>query len=465
MVFMAICASATDVPTLAFDANDPDQATFIHEATRYYQIYDAETGRLIVQSAGFEPLGLHFTPAEIRALRQEPRRFDISTEYGRFRISNSVLAGGAGHAELLQVGLSLGAMDGALRRYLDLLRWRVARRAWRRGILRRIGWPASRSRRSLVSPTRRARSTSTVSATACPRAAQTMSWTRSRGRSTERWRGSNAPSPRCGNSARRSRTSCGRHLPRCAERSSWRCEAFVPDGPQGRSFGSQLEEIDKLNRLIDQILTMARAESGQIPLTFAPLDLPRLGAEVVAELEPLAETRGIALRSDVPRRHRHRRRRGLAAAAHAESARQRVEVHDRRRAGDVARLARAGAARLEVDDTGIGMSPDVLARLFEPFFRADPARSSTVDGAGLGLSLVKWIVDAHNGRIAVESRAGRGSAFIVWLPLSRIRDEGVNSSWLRCACQSVGWSWFARWVVVTRHHHRRRISERRQGAG
>ena len=71
-----------------------------------------------------------------------------------------------------------------------------------------------------------------------------------------------------------------------------------------------------------------------------------------------------------------------------------------------------------MNDTGIGMSPDVLARLFEPFFRADPARSSTVDGAGLGLSLVKWIVDAHDGRIAVTSRPGEGSAFTVWLPLT-----------------------------------------------
>src|SRR6185295_11397867 len=76
------------------------------------------------------------------------------------------------------------------------------------------------------------------------------------------------------------------------------------------------------------------------------------------------------------------------------------------------------AARLDVTDTGIGMSAEVLGRLFEPFFRADPARSSTVDGAGLGLSLVKWIVDAHRGRIAVSSQPGHGSAFTVWLPLT-----------------------------------------------
>src|SRR4029453_2404073 len=76
------------------------------------------------------------------------------------------------------------------------------------------------------------------------------------------------------------------------------------------------------------------------------------------------------------------------------------------------------AARLGVADTGIGMFVDALARLFEPFFRADPARSSTVGGAGLGLSLVKWIVDAHQGRIAVASRQGEGSAFTVWLPLT-----------------------------------------------
>jgi signal transduction histidine kinase len=85
------------------------------------------------------------------------------------------------------------------------------------------------------------------------------------------------------------------------------------------------------------------------------------------------------------------------------------------RGGRVAvRLSDEGSeARLEVRDTGIGMPADVMTHVFERFYRADPSRSSTARGAGLGLSLVKWIVDRHDGSIDVDSQPGRGSVFTV----------------------------------------------------
>jgi len=74
-----------------------------------------------------------------------------------------------------------------------------------------------------------------------------------------------------------------------------------------------------------------------------------------------------------------------------------------------------GQAALEVRDTGIGMPPDVLPHVFERFYRADPARSSSAFGVGVGLSLVKWIADRHHGSVSVASEPGRGSAFTVHL--------------------------------------------------
>ena len=80
----------------------------------------------------------------------------------------------------------------------------------------------------------------------------------------------------------------------------------------------------------------------------------------------------------------------------------------------VVRLADAdGFACLEVRDTGIGMPRDVLPHVFERFYRADPARSSSALGVGLGLSLVKWIATQHHGAVAVTSEPGRGTAFTV----------------------------------------------------
>ena len=73
-------------------------------------------------------------------------------------------------------------------------------------------------------------------------------------------------------------------------------------------------------------------------------------------------------------------------------------------------------ATLEVSDDGIGIAPDALPHIFERFYRSDPSRSNRADGAGLGLSLVKWAVDQHHGSVHVESTPGTGSRFLVRFP-------------------------------------------------
>jgi signal transduction histidine kinase len=69
-----------------------------------------------------------------------------------------------------------------------------------------------------------------------------------------------------------------------------------------------------------------------------------------------------------------------------------------------------------IRDEGIGISPDDMKKVFTPFFRADKSRTRATGGLGLGLSLVKAVVEAHGGRVAVESAPGKGSTFTVWLP-------------------------------------------------
>jgi signal transduction histidine kinase len=84
----------------------------------------------------------------------------------------------------------------------------------------------------------------------------------------------------------------------------------------------------------------------------------------------------------------------------------------------VVRVAReGGSARIEVEDSGMGLSPEDAQRVFERFFRADASRSSATEGAGLGLSLVQWIAEQHDGRVTVRSRRGEGSTFTVTLPM------------------------------------------------
>jgi heavy metal sensor kinase len=189
-------------------------------------------------------------------------------------------------------------------------------------------------------------------------------------------------------------------------------------GDMRQRFASQLEEIDKLKRLIDQILMFARAEAGEIPLRRDAVDVGELTASLVEQLEPVAQAKGIALQCEP-----------AAAVVQGDADwLKRVVLNLLDNAIKftepggrvVVAVSQDGAtARLAVRDTGIGINPDARPYIFERFFRADPARSSGVDGVGLGLSLVKWIIDRHHGRIEVDSEPGRGSVFTVHLPLIR----------------------------------------------
>jgi heavy metal sensor kinase len=180
-----------------------------------------------------------------------------------------------------------------------------------------------------------------------------------------------------------------------------------------RSAASQLEELDKLKRLIDQLLTLARAESGQIPLSRANVDLGALATSVVDEVELVAQAAGLELHCQAAD--------GIVVQGDAEwLERLLLNLLDNAfkftpRGGRVLVRVSAdeGQARLDVTDTGIGMPPEVVSRVFERFYRADPARSSSAQGVGLGLSLVKWIADRHDGAVQASSGPGGGSTFSV----------------------------------------------------
>ena len=187
-------------------------------------------------------------------------------------------------------------------------------------------------------------------------------------------------------------------------------------GDLQRSFASQIEDIDRLTRLIDRVLTLARAESGQIPLTFGAVDLGELSASLVDQLEPVALARSIDMHCE-PVSQVH----ALGDAGWLERLLLNLLDNAMKFTPEggrvVVRVCRDGdRARVEVADTGIGMTPDVVAHVFERFYQADLSRSSASDGAGLGLSLVKWIVDRHHGTITVDSRPEHGSTFRVTLP-------------------------------------------------
>jgi signal transduction histidine kinase len=186
------------------------------------------------------------------------------------------------------------------------------------------------------------------------------------------------------------------------------------------TLGNALLEVRHLSRLSQNLLFLVRGESGRITLSFTNLDLTRLLSDLVRDLASAAGDRGLSVTSEIPEKP-------ITAFVDADRFRQvfhNVFENAMRYtpAGGAirVRLSEApGEARMDVSDTGIGIPAQDQPFIFERFFRSDRARRAYTGGSGLGLSIVRWIVDAHKGTIAVESAPGKGSTFTVRLPLIR----------------------------------------------
>jgi two-component system, OmpR family, sensor histidine kinase CiaH len=189
-----------------------------------------------------------------------------------------------------------------------------------------------------------------------------------------------------------------------------------PLASNGELFDDMRAEIARMERLAADLLTLARSDGGELELMTAPLDLGQLTGDLVRRVTPLADGRGVELRSEVVgesptvEADPDRLQQVLLvlldnAIKHTPSGGHvKVRVHPQ-----------AGNAIVDVIDTGSGIPAEDLPRIFDRFYRADKARSS--GGTGLGLAIAKMLVDAHHGHLSVASTQGAGTRFSICLPL------------------------------------------------
>jgi signal transduction histidine kinase len=200
-------------------------------------------------------------------------------------------------------------------------------------------------------------------------------------------------------------------------------------------------EIDRMQHLAQDLLTLARSDRGELQLLMAPVNLVDLISDVVRRLAPLAAMRHQLLE------------------CHADTTGLEVEVDPDRlqqvlvilvdnalkytpEGGRISVSVRHGAksAHIDVADTGRGIAPEHLPRLFDRFYRADAARSRAAGGAGLGLSIARLLVHAHGGELTLSSTPGVGTVASVRLPRPEVEvgaevgvEVAVEGLGARCA--------------------------------
>ncbi|HJS27134.1 MAG TPA: ATP-binding protein [Actinomycetota bacterium] len=187
--------------------------------------------------------------------------------------------------------------------------------------------------------------------------------------------------------------------------------------PDPETLQVMLAQSERLGRLVDQLLELSRLESGDVPLDRGSVELAPLVAEVLSEIEVARPDRRVrladAVPEDIPPLFADRERVHQVLFNLLDNAVRFTPAGGR---VTVSASGHNGSVDVAVADTGPGISPEDLPRVFERFYRVDRSRSRDDGGTGIGLAIARSVVEAHGGRIWAESQPGQGSTFTFELP-------------------------------------------------
>ncbi len=182
------------------------------------------------------------------------------------------------------------------------------------------------------------------------------------------------------------------------------------------TIGSMLEEVNRLTRLVENLLTVSRADAGQVPFQHQPISVMNVVRESAAMLEVLVEEKlqHLVLNGDEQASVLGDRlilRQAIINLLHNA-----IKFSPVQGSISVTTSKNGAGVRIDIADDGPGISEENREKVFQRFFRVDKARTSELGGAGLGLSIAQWAVQAHGGKITLETHDGPGCLFRIEIP-------------------------------------------------
>ena len=180
---------------------------------------------------------------------------------------------------------------------------------------------------------------------------------------------------------------------------------------------SALEESVRLSGVVDALLELARADTGQIKMNLKKDNFSELIEEIAEDCEILGEEKNILINTKIEKNIQLTFDTDRMHQAILNIIDNAIKYTNPKGMVSIELTRNASNAVLKVIDTGIGISPENIEKIFERFFRTDDVKMKSISGLGLGLTMVKWIIDAHNGEIVVQSKVGEGTAFIISIPI------------------------------------------------
>jgi two-component system, OmpR family, sensor kinase len=404
-----------DKPVFEYNSKDPDEAFFVESSRRYFQIFDVVTGKLIYQSRDLDLIDLDKDPENQKAIRTHQTFSDAKAGHLRLCFYNEIIHEPEGKSYLVQIGVRRDLVDGALRQMVLIALFAIpmglavaAVASW---------WMAGRALRPVKQVTQAAE---TIGISGLNQRLPLHGTGDELDRLSITFNDMFARLEKAIGEMKQFTASISHELrtPLTALRGEAEVMLLQTHSSEEyrRLLASQLEEYDRLARLINRLLTLARADAGDIHMHPTLVDLSQLAQYLVEQLEIVASSKQVALSIE------------SKESVHVEADHDWLETAILNLLDNAIKYTPEGGCvtvwvenrgterMLEVRDTGIGIPPEALPHIFERFYRADPSRDASKEGVGLGLGLVQWIIEQHHGRIEVASEPGRGSCFTLWLP-------------------------------------------------